>query len=122
MKKIEKLTKRKLETLKKIAALGAMRKGSLTEQFLETKRKDGSVTKRGPYLLYTFKEKGKTKSKRIKEGQEAQVYRDQIATFRRYQELSTELVRLSGRIADLTATETDIKKKHCQTNRGGKRG
>lgn len=111
MKKSEKLTERKLEILKEVAALGPMRKGSLTEQFLETKRKDGSVTKRGPYLVYTFKEKGKTNSRRIKEGQEAQVYREQIATFRRYQELSTELVRLSGRIADLAATETGDQKK-----------
>ncbi len=111
MKKIEKLTERKLEVLKEIAALGPMRKGSLTEQFLETKRKDGTITKRGPYLVYTFKEKGKTNSRRIKEGQEAQVYRGQIATFRHYQELSRELVRLSGRIADLAATETDGQKK-----------
>lgn len=111
MKKTEKLTERKLGILKEIAALGPMRKGSLTEQFLETKRKDGTKTKRGPYLVYTFKEKGKTLSRRIKHGQEEKVYRKQIATFRHYQELSTELVRLSGRIADLAATETGDQKK-----------
>lgn len=72
MNKTEVLTQKKAEILKKIANLGPMRKGSVTEQFLETKRKDGSKTKRGPYLVYTFKEKGKTKSRRIKGGEQAQ--------------------------------------------------
>lgn len=111
MRKTEKLTRKKLEILKEIAALEPMRKGSLTEQFLETKRKDGTISKRGPYLLYTFKEKGKTHSRRIKGDEEAQIYRKQISAFRRYRELSSELVRVAGRIADLRAVETTDEKK-----------
>ena len=123
MNKTEKLTQKKAEILKKIASLGPLRKGSVTEQFLETKQKDGSNAKRGPYLIYTFKEKGKTKSRRIKEGEQARIYRQQIAAFRRYRELSNELVRASQKIADLAAAaETKDEKKPLRNNRGGKRG
>jgi len=115
MNNITKLTQRKTEIIKEIAALEPMRKGSLSEQFLETVRADGRKTKRGPYMVYTFKEKGKTVSRRVKDKKRAALYRRQIATFRRFQELSKELLQVSQRIADLSAWGlSDEKKKFSQ--------
>jgi len=98
------LEQRKTEILGQLAALGSMRKGSLTEQYLPTRRKDGTQTRRGPYTLYTFKERGqKTVSRRLGDPAQAQLYRQQITAFRRFQELTTELVQVSQRLADLEA-------------------
>ena len=111
MNKIGKLTQTRSDILKEIASLGPMRKGTLSEQFLETVRKDGSKRKRGPYMVYTFKEKGKTVSLRIKTQEQARVYREQIRSFRRYQELSGELLKVSQRLADLLAADPGDEKK-----------
>jgi hypothetical protein len=46
--------------------LEELRRGSLTEQFLMVKRKDGSRVKRGPYPLLTRKHGRKTIDNRFK--------------------------------------------------------
>jgi len=97
--------------VRQIAALGSMRKGSVSEQFLETAHKDGSKTKRGPYILYTFKEKGRTISRRLPAKQKAQLFREQIDNFRRFQTLAAQLVRTSQRMADLAAADLSDEKK-----------
>lgn len=111
MNEIEKLTQRKTQIVKEIASLKPMRKGSLNKQFLETVRKDGSKTKRGPYTIYTFKEKGKTISRRIKNKDQEALCREQIGEFRRFRRLCSEFVETSQRIADLTASGLSDEKK-----------
>jgi hypothetical protein len=94
------LMQRRAQIVDQIGALGPMRMGSICEQYLPTHRKDGSVSRRGPYLTYTFKQGGKTRGKHLRSQAEAQLYRQQIEAFRRYQELSGELVQISQRLAD----------------------
>jgi hypothetical protein len=50
--------------LQQLSGLRQLRRGSLTDQFLWVKRKDGSRVKRGPYPLLTRKEGQKTVSLR----------------------------------------------------------
>jgi len=97
------LTRRRAQIVEQIAALGPMRMGSICEQHLPTRRADGSLYRRGPYLTYTFKQGGKTRGKHLRDARQAELYRGQIAAFRRFQELSGELVRVSQRLADLEA-------------------
>jgi hypothetical protein len=89
-----------------------MRMGTITEQYLPTRRPDGSIYRRGPYQTYTFKRAGRTCGKHLREGPEIDLYRRQIEAFRRYQELSTELVEISQRLADLEAVEKPGGKKN----------
>lgn len=112
MNNAEKLLEAKGRLLKQIAALGPMRRGSITEQFVETVDKTGKKARRGPYTLYSFKEKGKTVSRRIgKKSQDQALYREQIQAFRQYQRLTGELVEVSQRLADLSvARKADEKK------------
>ena len=42
--------------LQELSGLPELRRGSLTEQFLTVKRKDGSRVRRGPYPLLTRKQ------------------------------------------------------------------
>jgi len=89
--------------LAELAKLGPMRKGSLSEQYVDAVGRDGTKRRRGPYTLYTFKEKGRTVSRRLRGAEQVARYREQIAAFRRFQELTGELARVGQRLADLEA-------------------
>ena len=103
MDSFERLSLRRLQLLEEIGQLGAMRMGTVSEQMLPGRRADGTAYRRGPYLTYTFKRGGRTNGRHLRGEQEAQVYRSQIEVFRRYQQLSAELVEVSQRLADLEA-------------------
>ena len=89
-----------------------MRMGSINEQLLPYKQPDGSIRRRGPYLTYTFKQGGKTRGKHLRNQEEAELYQRQIQNYRRYQELSAELVQVSQTLADLEASEDEGCKKN----------
>ena len=109
-----KLTTRRAQILEQIAALGPMRMGSISEQMLPYRQPDGSLRRRGPYLTYTFKQGGKTRGKHLRNQQEADLYQCQIHNFRRYQELSAELVQVSQTLADLEAAGEEGCKKNSR--------
>ena len=114
MDSYQRLTTRRAQILEEISGLGPMRKGSVCQQELPYKRSDGSVGHRGPYWTYSFKEGGKTHSKHLREAEEAQLYERQIQSFRRYQKLSAELVRINQSLADLEATGDEGCKKNSR--------
>lgn len=110
MPTLKKLLQKKNEVLDAIAKLKPMRIGSICEQYQHTKRKDGTRTKRGPYLMYTRKKEGKTVGKRLSK-EEATLYRNQIDSFREFQELSAQFVETSEQLADMEAVaDTNGKK------------
>jgi hypothetical protein len=100
---VEQLSKQRMRVVEEIASLGPMRMGTITEQMLPGKHRDGSAYRRGPYLTYTFKQGGKTCGRHLRNEDEADLYRRQIEAYRRYQQLSCELVDLSQQLADLEA-------------------
>jgi hypothetical protein len=110
MDRFPQLLKEKNRILEQIAQLGPMRKGSVSEYAPSFARKDGSRKSRGPYLLYTHKMKGKTKGKHLRGAAETELYRRQIAQFRRFEELAAQFTEVSQCLADLQAAETDAKK------------
>lgn len=104
--------KRRTALLEELATLEQIRRGSLSRQVFEAVRKDGTKVRRGPYGLYTFKEKGKTVSRRVTRADLAPRYHEQIEAFRRFEAISAELVRIGERISDLVlADEEELKKK-----------
>ena len=113
--RLARVRRRRRELLEELARLEQMRRGSLCSQIFEAKRKDGTKVYRGPYALYTYKEKGKTISRRITNPAELGRYTEQIEAFRRFQELSSELVRVGERISDLVLSdEEELKKKRSR--------
>ena len=108
------LEQKKRDVLSQLAALGPLRKGSLTEQYVSTVLRDGAQRRRGPYTVYTFKQNGKTFSRRLKNPAEVALYREQIAAFRRFQELTAELARLGQQWADSEAAGEPGAKKNSR--------
>jgi len=114
MDTVRQLSQERARLIEEIAALGPMRMGSICDHYLPTKRKDGSAYRRGPYPTYTFKRGGKTRGKQLRGAAEATLYREQIAAFRRFQALSTELVEVSQRLADLEVAGAPEGKKNSR--------
>lgn len=97
----EELVEKRERLLDEMAALRGMRRGSVLRQFVEDKLEDGSVVRRGPYWLYTYKEGDRTRSRRLPDGDTAQRYLDQIEGCRRFEELCKDLIRVSQQMCDM---------------------
>lgn len=111
MNEIEKLEKRRMEIIKDISSIRAMRKGSVTEQYLKVAHKGKrEPALRGPYFLYTRKEKGKTVGRRLSR-EEADPFRQQVEAFHRFQALAKEYAEISERMADLAEASIWEKKR-----------
>ena len=109
------LRKQREELLKEVATLEQMRRGSLCAQVFEATLQNGAKVVRGPYALYTCKEKGKTISRRLTDPEHLRVYREQIDAFRRFQDLTAELVRIGEKISDeVVSDEEELKKKRSR--------
>ena len=101
MNELKSEQERRKEIMNQIKKIKDMRRGSVVEQYYEVKHKDGSLVRQGPYFLYSYKDKGKTISRRLSGPGEAQRYREEIEEFRRFEQLSSQLIELSHRICDL---------------------
>ena len=110
MATLEALRKRREEILSEIRGLEAIRRGSMTQQYFEATGTDGTKSKRGPYPLYTFKEKGKTISRRIPKPDLVSTYKAQILGHQRFEELISELVRIGEEISDMLMEAPEEKK------------
>ncbi len=95
--------------LNEIATLGPMRKGSLCKRVLKRKTAQGEIRTRGPYWYYTFKKKGRSVSKMLKDSQ-VKFFEGQIEKFRRFQKLTMQYVEVSQRMADQDANKCGGKK------------
>jgi hypothetical protein len=98
------------QILKEIAGLEQMRRGSVTEQHVQTLGPDGTKRTRGPYPLYTFKERGKTVSRRLSDQKQIPMYREQIQHWRRFHELVEQLRVLGEKLSDLAVEQRAVKK------------
>jgi hypothetical protein len=99
MSQIEQLRRRRKEVLAELDTLERMRRGSVVDQYVDRAGRDGSRRRRGPYPLHTFKEKGKTVSRRLRSAEEAQRCREDIARFRRFRVLVQELVDVGEKLS-----------------------
>jgi hypothetical protein len=96
--------------LEQLSELQELRRGSLTEQFLMVKRKDGSRVKRGPYPLLTRKEGQRTVSLRLTDPTLVPLYRQQIQAMRQFESVVDRLVQVGEQLSDLAVAEAVQKK------------
>src|ERR1700719_3489795 len=104
------LRQQRQQLLQQLSSLQELRRGSLTEQFLMVKRKDGSRVKRGPYPLLTRKHGQKTVSRRLTDPALVPLYRQQIQAMRQFETVVDRLVRVGEQLSDLAVAEVVQKK------------
>lgn len=103
---------RRRQLLSQIEGLDQIRRGSITEQFVESVLKDGTKVRRGPYTLYSFKDKGgRTVSRRLSDPAQIAHYRSQIEAFRQFQQCTAELLTLGEALCDRALEEPAAEKK-----------
>ena len=88
------------QLLQQLSGLQELRRGSLTEQFLMLKRKDGSRVQRGP----------KTISQRLTDPALVPLYRQQIQALRQFETVVDGLVRVGEQLSDFAVAEVVQKK------------
>ena len=98
------------QLLQQLSGLQELRRGSLTEQFLMVKRKDGSRVQRGPYPLLTRKHGPKTIFRRLTDPNLVPLYRQQIQALRQFETVVDELVQVGEQLSDLAVAEVVQKK------------
>jgi hypothetical protein len=119
MPSIQNIQQQRQQILEEMAHLEQVRRGSLTEQMVETVGADGRAHRRGPYPLYTFKEGGKTVSRRVTTPEQITLYHQQIEQGRRFQELTNQLLHLGEALSDQavqSATEKKTSKPKSKNN------
>jgi hypothetical protein len=104
------LQQQRQQLLQQLSGLEELRRGSLTEQFLMVKRKDGSRVKRGPYPLLTRKHGRKTVSLRLTDPALVPLYRQQIQALRQFETVVDRLVLVGEQLSDLAVAEVVQKK------------
>lgn len=108
---------RRRQLLSQIEDLDQIRRGSITEQFVESVLQDGAKVRRGPYTLYSFKDKsGRTVSRRLSDPAQIAHYRSQIEAFRQFQQCTAELLALGEVLCDRALEEPAAEKKNPATN------
>jgi hypothetical protein len=92
--------------------LELIRRGSITEQFVDAVLKDGTKVRRGPYTLHSFKDNdGRTVSRRLTDPAQIASYRSQIEAFRQFQQCTAELLTLGEALCDLAIDDPEAQKK-----------
>jgi len=120
MATIEHLRAERQQILEELSQLEEIRRGSVVEQFVESTRKDGTRSRRGPYFLYSYKEKQKTISRRLTDHSQVARYRHQIEGFRRFQELTSRLLKIGEQISELLVAREGVKKTSRKKSRSSK--
>lgn len=110
MDALSRIQQRRRQILDELGQLEQIRRGSLTDQFVEARTRDGRSHRRGPYPLYTYKAGGKTVSRRLSGSEQVGRYRAQVSAGHRFQELTRELMELGESFCD-QVLQADAEKK-----------
>jgi Family of unknown function (DUF6788) len=101
MSKIARLRRNRREILRHIASIEEMRRGSVVRQFFPVKHPATHGPKiRGPYALYTCKQKGKTLGRRLRRPEEINRLEEQVKNYHSFRALCGELVKVAEKICE----------------------
>jgi len=99
MSVLSKLKEARQEILAQIAWIEEMRRGSVIRQLLKIRLKGKrKPTLSGPYALFTFKQKGKTVSRRLHDLEEIRRLEQQVENYHTFQQLCRRLVEIGEAI------------------------
>jgi len=99
MDQVRDLEQRREQILREMRTIRAMRKGSVNEQWIKVPRKQGPPVLRGPYSLYTYKERGKTVGRRL-DGEEAKRVSEEVEAYHRFQALCAQYAEVTQQLGE----------------------
>ncbi len=88
------------QIIEELVKLTHVRRGSITNQVVQFTDRNGKLRQRGPYPIYTYKDNGKTVSRRLTAPEQAEIYRRHIQDGRRFNELVEQLRRLGEELCE----------------------
>jgi hypothetical protein len=106
---------RRQAILKKMGELRTMRRGTVSEQFLDVPHKgQAKPVRRGPYYLWQYWERGIPKRQRLHAGAEVESVRKEVAAYKEFDLLCKEYVSIAEALAqeerDRSVSEQSLKK------------
>lgn len=113
---VHQLQQQRQQVLTQLQQLPPLRRGSVSEQFVEATRKDGTKVKRGPYFIYSYKDQQRTVSRYLRDPAQIRQYREQIQAFRQFQLLTKQLLFLGEQLSESTLRQPDTQKKTPNSN------
>ena len=121
MESREDIEQKRQAVVQEMLAIKSMRRGSITEQFLKVKQKgETEPVLRGPYFVFSRREGTRTVSQRLTSPQQVSQAEQEIAAFKKFQELCKEFEVLTERLGSL-AQQDEISKEKKTRNSPSKR-
>ena len=102
------LQSRREQIIEQMRALDRMRRGSLSRQFFRV-TKPGRAARHGPYYVLQGYFRGKKFGQRVR-AQDASQVQQQVANYKRFQQLAEEYVTVTEQITLLEKDQPDSKK------------
>lgn len=105
-KTLNKLLKKRKTLYIKLENIGDLRRGTISVNYCKCGKKNCICTKEGhpghgPKYLWSTTIKGRSYSKNLKLGPEMQKYREEIANYHNFLELSDEIIKTNEKICNL---------------------
>jgi hypothetical protein len=102
MLKKAQLEERRAAILNKISGIKSLRKGTINEQYISVKHKDGEDVKKGPYFIITKKGPGgKTETMSIPADKLA-FFENEVANYKEFRVLADEYIQICEQISVLS--------------------
>jgi len=124
MKTTQELERRREAILEQIRAIRSLKRGSITEQFLEVPQKGKKQpARRGPYYVFSRHQGNKTHSRRLRTPEELEQARQDIEAHQRFVALCREFEEVTEQLGEReqeVSPET-LKKKRTRSRRSGSR-
>jgi len=96
----QELEQQRQHVLGKISAIRTMRRGTISEQFLEGARQgQAQPVRRGPYYLWQYWEHGKPKRQRLRKGPEVEAARREVEAHKEFTRLCEQYVSVAEALA-----------------------
>jgi hypothetical protein len=117
---VHQLQQQRQQVLTQLQQLPPLRRGSVSQQYVEATRKDGTKVKRGPYFIYSYKDQQRTVSRYLRDPSQIQQYREQIQAFRQFQLLTKQLLVLGEKLSEASLLQPDALKKTSHSKSSSK--
>jgi hypothetical protein len=109
MDTIQQLETRRNAILEEMRSIRSMRRGTINEQYFQTRLKGSRrVVRQGPYYVLSKQEGQRTVSRRLRSGAELEQAQKEVAEYKRFLGLCQEFERLTARLGELERGEPGL--------------